>query len=87
MPIQLTHAVFSFETRMKKSSIAIQSIKVIILFFGGLYLLGFGLFHSPNAKGLIDFLLPFEWVACTIVGSLFIGWSVLSFYRLGKNLL
>jgi hypothetical protein len=54
--------------------------KPVGLFAGGLYLLGFGLF--PVAKGLQDFLLPFEQKGCLILGCCFLIWFIVSYYRL-----
>ena len=71
---------------MKKSKLTIQVAKIIMLFTGGLYLLGFGLFHGANAKGTVDFLLPFEWVGCFMLGILFLGWSVFSYLSFWKML-
>ena len=67
---------------MRRPNTFIAAVKTIILFFGGLYLLGFGLFHGSNAKGTVDAILPYEWAACTLVGFLFLGWSVLSYSQL-----
>jgi len=33
-----------------------------------LYLLGFGLFRSLNAMGMVDALLPYEWIDCSVLG-------------------
>jgi hypothetical protein len=69
---------------LKTSKLAVQIVKIIALFAGGLYLLGFGFFHGLNAKGAVDFLLPFEWVGCFVLGVLFLGWSGFSYVNLWK---
>jgi hypothetical protein len=69
---------------VKLSSLAIQIVKTMALFSSGLYLLGFGLFESPNAKGVVDFLLPFEWVGCFAVGVLFLSWSLFSYANIWR---
>ena len=76
----------AFFLSMKKSKLIIQAAKIIVLFAGGLYLFGFGLFHAPNAKGMVDFLLPFEWVGCFMLGVLFLGWSGFSYISFWKML-
>jgi len=60
--------------------------KVIGLFAGGLYLLGFGLFHGLNINGMIDAFLPFEWVGCSFLGFCFLVWSGLSCLRFWRFL-
>jgi len=69
---------------VKLSSLVVQIVKTLALFSGGLYLLGFGLFESPNVKGVVDFLLPFEWVACFVIGVLFLGWSLFSYVNVWR---
>jgi hypothetical protein len=71
---------------MKLAIVVLQGLKVLALFAGGLYLLGFGLFHGSNAKGLIDALLPYEWVGCTILGASFLAWSAKSYVGLWRLL-
>ena len=61
-------------------SLLLQFFKPLGLFAGGLYLLGFGLF--PVAKGLQDVFLPFEQNGCLILGTCFLVWFVVSYYRL-----
>jgi hypothetical protein len=55
-------------------------MRPVLLFPAGLYLLGFGLF--PVAKGLQDWLLPYEQFGCTVLGTLFFAWFAVSYYRL-----
>jgi hypothetical protein len=56
----------------------------MLLYPAGLYLLGFGLF--PVAKGLEDWLLPFEQAGCVVLGAVFLGWFVVSYYELWRIL-
>ena len=59
-------------------------VKPILLYPAGLYLLGFGLF--PSAKGLQDWLSPFEQVGCVGLGIVFLIWFAASYYNLWRNL-